>query len=474
MKRQIILALGLGLYSSAALSAGITLFDDVGPLTDPATAVPLADELVTPFVLPASFQQEVIADRRNQQSLGHQNSGLWDMIDTNRTGPDANRYLFMPFEPNYGGGVPGIDGSGVQRVDLWDPDYDTRTVTLVNPLTDTFIRGDASRWTPWGTWLTAEENTGSAGGVLHGRLFEITNPVTATGPGDTNFVHREIIPRVAHEGLAFDSANDMYFVEELNGGSIFKFSSANPNAASGADFFNAGTVYVAKVDGGGNTSATGAVVWEPLTDATGAALPAYAAAVDAGTGDLVGDAAANIAAATEYLRPEDIELGILNNGDEFLTIAMTTSDEVYGYNIATAMMTVFADRDTIDLATGMAVGAAFNAPDNMAIDADGNFYIVEDQGVPNADIWRAVDLNNDGDLLDPGEGLARWAGLRTSGAEPTGLFFALDDPNVAYVNVMHPSSGNDALVRITVTPVPGAVWLLGGGLIGLACVRRRR
>ena len=47
-------------------------------------------------------------------------------------------------------GVAGVDGSGVQRVDLWDPNYNTRTVTLVNPLTGTFIRGDASRWTPWG------------------------------------------------------------------------------------------------------------------------------------------------------------------------------------------------------------------------------------------------------------------------------------------------------------------------------------
>ena len=57
------------------------------------------------------------------------------MIDTNRTGPDAGRYLFMPFEHS--------SGSGVQRVDLWDADYNTRTKTLVNPLTDNFIRGDA-------------------------------------------------------------------------------------------------------------------------------------------------------------------------------------------------------------------------------------------------------------------------------------------------------------------------------------------
>jgi uncharacterized protein len=264
MRMKFALALGVALYSTTALSAGITLFDDVGPLTDPAVSVPVGQELITPFALPNTpsiiIEQKVIADRDTQLGLGQQNSGTWDMIDSNRTGPDANRYLFMPFEPNYGAGVPGVNGSGVQRVDTWDPNYNTRTVTLVNPLTDTFIRGDASLWTPWGGWLTGEENTGTAGGVRHGRMFELTNPVAATGPGDANFVHRDIIPRVAHEGLAFDSFKNLYFIDELNGGSLYRFSSADPNATSGDDFFNAGTVYVAKVAGGNNFGATGAVV----------------------------------------------------------------------------------------------------------------------------------------------------------------------------------------------------------------------
>jgi uncharacterized protein len=297
MRMKIAVTLGVALYSTTALSAGNTLFDDVGPLNTPAVAVPVGQELITPFVFPNTptivFLQEVIADRNTQLGLGQQNSGSWDMIDTNRTGPDANRYLFMPFEPNFGGGVAGVDGSGVQRVDLWDPNYNTRTVTLVNPLTETFIRGDASRWTPWGGWLTGEENTGTAGGVLHGRLFEVTNPVTATGPGDTDFVHRSIIPRVAHEGLAFDSFNNLYFIDELNGGSLYRFSSADPNAANGDDFFDAGTVSVAKVAGGGNFGATGAVVWEAITDAMAVVLPAYNASIDGVSGSIIGDQAAN-------------------------------------------------------------------------------------------------------------------------------------------------------------------------------------
>ena len=82
------------------------------------------------------------------------------------------RYLFMPFETGT---------AGVQRVDLQNPHYDTRTVTIVAPGTDGFVSGDASRWTPWGGYLTGEESWGA--GSVKGRLFEVTNPITA-GPDE--------------------------------------------------------------------------------------------------------------------------------------------------------------------------------------------------------------------------------------------------------------------------------------------------
>lgn len=95
MYSKIALTLGVALYSTTALSAGITLFDDVGPNTTPAAAVPVGQELIAPLVLPSApgliFTQKVIADRNTQLGLGEQNSGSWDMIDSNRTGPDANR-----------------------------------------------------------------------------------------------------------------------------------------------------------------------------------------------------------------------------------------------------------------------------------------------------------------------------------------------------------------------------------------------
>ena len=82
---------------------------------------------------------------------------------------------------------------------------------------------------------------------------------------------------------------------------------------------------------------------------------------------------------------------------------------------------------------------ALASPDNLAIDHEGNIYIVEDRngGVDN-DIWFAQDLNQDGDLTDAGEGLGRWASNGTVGSEFTGLYFDPTDKRRAWVNIQHP------------------------------------
>ena len=87
-------------------------------------------------------------------------------------------------------------------------------------------------------------------------------------------------------------------------------------------------------------------------------------------------------------------------------MATTTTNEVYASISQPSTISVFANRNTIDLATGLPVGAALTSPDNLAIDHDGNIYIIEDRnGGVDDDIWFAKDLNQDGDLLDAGEGL---------------------------------------------------------------------
>src|SRR4029453_17729161 len=112
---------------------------------------------------------------------------------------------------------------------------------------------------------------------------------------------------------------------------------------------------------------------------------------------------------------------------------------------------VFPHRNTTDLATGAPAGEALANPDNLAVDHDGNIYIVEDRGGAQADdIGFAKDPNADGDLADPGEGIGRWASNGTVGSEFTGLYFDPTNKRRAWVNIQHPASGADRTIEITI------------------------
>src|SRR5215213_210470 len=103
---------------------------------------------------------------------------------------------------------------------------------------------------------------------------------------------------------------------------------------------------------------------------------------------------------------------------DYLYVATTSTHEVYRLDLSHNTISLFASRTTIDLPTGRPVGAAFTNPDNLAVDHDGHIYMVEDRnGGVDDDIWLAKDLNDDGDLTDAGEGLARWASNGTPGSE---------------------------------------------------------
>jgi secreted PhoX family phosphatase len=139
------------------------------------------------------------------------------------------------------------------------------------------------------------------------------------------------------------------------------------------------------------------------------------------------------------------------SGNQYLYVTTTTTNVTYRLDLTKQTIQVFADRTTIDLATGVAVGGALGNVDNLAIDHDGNIYIVEDfEGGVADDIWFARDLNGDGDLTDAGEGIGRWASNGTLGSEFTGLYFDPTNKRRAWVNIQHPDSGNDRTIEITI------------------------
>jgi hypothetical protein len=443
------------LLASTVLAADGTRFSDFTPLA--SSALPTSDESAPIIFGNPEIQQRSIADRSAQLFALKPNSGSWDMNTVNETGAHKGRYLFAVFETGQ---------AGVQRHDLLTGETDT---IWQSPSAGAHVSFDPSFWTPWGTLITGEESWSAPGDTgypsRYGRLFELKNPIEAPGifnpvTGFSNagadFVHQNVIPRTSHEGIQFDKAGNMYFVDELNGGCIYKYTASATfgDVMSGkAEYFAAGQTFVLRVGNGNTPNATGAFTWVPLTTTLGLPLAGAVTITDPlGVTSVDARATANLAQfkGTDYQRPEDILIQTVRDAD-YLYVTTTTTHETYRLDLKNQTISVFADRNTIDLATGAAVGSALSNPDNLAIDLDGNIYIVEDRnGGVDDDIWFARDLNGDGDLKDPGEGIGRWATNGTVGSEFTGLYFDPTDKRRAWVNIQHPSSGNDRTIEITI------------------------
>ncbi len=439
-----------GLVAGAgAAHAGSLRFSDFTPLE--SSAGPTTDEAHPITFGNPAFQQRSIASVEEQLAAGEPNSGVWDMNTVNETGPQKGRYLFTPFESGQ---------SGIQRTDLATEETET---IWYSPEPGDYVRWDASYWTPWGTYVTAEEEwcTDASGCNTnpYGRLFELTNPLTAdsvTEDGEAgNVEHRNVIPRVSHEGIQFDKNRNMYFIDEVNGGSLYRYTSAASwgQIKSGrAGYFDAGQTSVLRVGDGMTPNATGDYAWVPITDKQGAPLPGAIEITDPnGVTSVDGRNTTDLPQfkGTDYQRPEDLQLQT-QKGVERLYMATTTTSEVYTLNLRSQEISVFADRDTTDLATGQPVGSGLASPDNLALDHEGNLYIVEDRnGGVDDDIWFAQDLNHDGDLDDAGEGIGRWASNGTEGSEFTGLYFDPTNKRRAWVNIQHPDSDNDRTIEIT-------------------------
>ncbi|MDH4363206.1 MAG: hypothetical protein OEY70_03835, partial [Acidimicrobiia bacterium] len=203
MRRLAPFAAAGGLLLSAAWGGGPASadgkadFEDYTPLT--VSAGPAADEAFPITLGNPNMVQRSIVDRAGQLAAGAPNSGNFDMITLNEGGRDKGRYLFTVFETGQG---------GVQRTDLETGRAET---VWMSPGPGRHVSFDASYWTPWGTFITAEESwcTNAAGcNSIYGRLFELRNPLTAPGitgspspaaNAGADFVHRNVVPRTSHE-----------------------------------------------------------------------------------------------------------------------------------------------------------------------------------------------------------------------------------------------------------------------------------
>ena len=441
------------------------------PLTQSSAVAPPnhVNELNSPWQTPPGITQvnltsmdeieaDVLQSVQRSNNSGR-NASMWDMIAYDKTG----NYLFIPHETPWGAGVSRYDilrdinelifagdGEGEMCQDFVPEEPRDPTKNCPYWAND-YAAFDPCRWTPNGTLFLAEEWSGL------GRVVEILNPFAKVD--EIQYRVLESIANVAHEGINFSKQNDrvIYYIDEWNSGSIYKFVMETPGD------YTKGQTFVLRVnafDGNPadlwndasneNAIRTGRARWKAITNKNGKPKPGITDPFrDGPTNDprdnvdtRGGRIAADDAGGTPYGRPEDMEVGTLANGNEVLYIAITSENAVYSVEIIDdfrAHVRVFASRDTPKNVDYAATTGILNSPDNLAQDALGNIYVIED--APNnsdvgGDIWFARDVDNDG----VAESLDHFLSIQVDGSEATGMIFNPKIPTEFVVAVQHPDS----------------------------------
>lgn len=467
----------VALAVSQAIHAGTAPY--FNPLTQSAAVASPnhVNELNGPWVAPAGLSQdnltslaEVEADvtQSMQRVAAGTSSSMIDMLAYDTRG----RYLFIPHETPFGAGISRYDIEQDRSELLFAGDEEAAATGECDPTgacpawDNDFGAFDPARVTPNGTVIAAEEWAGL------GRVVELLNPFgpapadpTATALTEgVDYRVLDSIAKVSHEGIAFSEkyANDViYYVDEWNSGSIYKLElQQRGNYAAG------GQTFVLSVDAfaatGGDPAANwnegvnetaerfGPATWVPITDADGNALPGVTDPFRNGpTNDprsnddtRGGRPAADDVGGTPYGRPEDMEVGLLPNGNEILYVATTSEQAVISIEILSsekAMVRPFASRETPKNLGFPGTTGRIDSPDNLAQDALGNIYIIEDQPNNNdvgGDVWFARDTDNDG----VAESVDHFMTLQVAGSEATGMIFDPTDPTRFVIAVQHPRS----------------------------------
>lgn len=463
------IASGVLLAMSQATCAATDVF--FNPLTQSAAVAQVpnhVNEINSPWQVPAGVTYTNLTSLHEIESDGTQSTirvpGLGSsasMTDMSAFDP-SGRYIFLPHETQFGAGLTRYDmvtdkATNLFRGDMngahgdWSSDYGAL---------------DPATWTPKNTLLVAEEWSGQ------GRMFEVTNPMADVNGGEVVVVNElDSIPNVSHEGLRFNHAGTaLYFVDEDHSGSIYKFVPTVPGV------YSAGQTFVLAVDafagdpsgaGANQPNRTGLAHWVALTDEDGVALTTADPFDNATRG---GRAAADEIGGTPYDRPEDVEVGYLGNGNEVLYFNATSFHRVYSVEElgkGEAMVRLAADTSTPKNLGYAGTTGSISSPDNLAQDALGNIYVVEDK--PNSDnvggdVWFLRDTNNDG----VAESLDHFMSLQVKGAENTGMIFRPGHPTQFIINVQHPESTADEI-----NGMGDATWLIDlKGVVAPPCVGR--
>lgn len=439
------------------------------PLTESAPVVPPNDvaELNAPWVTPSGVIQTNLVNMDEVENSIYQSivrvpagnvSSMFDMLAF----APGGRYIYIPHETPIGAGVSRHDVEQRFTEVLFAGDQGGANGDWSND----YAAFDPARFTPNKRLWLGEEWSGE------GRIIEVINPRANASAIRTREL--QSIANVSHEGIEFSNKNPkiVYYVDEWNSGAIYKFVSRD-------SAYNSGRTFVLSVDAFDGVSAdlwndpsnvgkvrTGPGRWIPLTDGRGNPLTSIDPFRNGPTDDprtnpatRGGRGAADEVGATPYGRPEDTIIKTLANGNEALFFAATSETTVYVVEML-GERRVHVREFLSEASTPKNLGfdpttGVLNSPDNLALDALGNVYVIED--APNSsstggDIWFARDIDNDG----VAESLDHFLSIQVAGSEATGMIFHPRNPAQFAVAVQHPTSTDLSVVP---NGFGDAVWM---------------
>lgn len=492
-RRSVVVAAGLGVASALALAGtgGVGQAQEAPVGNSSPTEgqfqfepLPTSTECTSggnkaqPFVLPAGYAQTVFAAEGDGGTID-----LWDMNTQNETGDQAGRFLYRTHETR-----------SASQVSMTDLETNATRVLAQNP---TWERFDGIVWNDRGTTAMdpSAEGARTKPTILAAEEVQRSNfPDPRAPQSQAGLVYEidpqtgEEVPRPAvgsrsHEGMRFDPQGNLYGISETNanqpsqtdpappftGGFIYRFVPERPGDLSSGELFA-----LRLVEPTGDR--TGEAMWVPL---------------DPVQSQINSDVAAAEAGATGYNRPEDVEITTStgNNrgatGANTMYVSITGEDRVLAIDLrepksGSEHLTAFvsdyvrAGVNAPPPSEGVISGPDnFDAPDNLALDRNGNLYITEDPGGTSAnkrfgdDIFAATPGQTDAGRPTTAQEVVRFASLTDCDAEPTGIYFKMtgrgtgtgsdtdatgvnENSETLFVNAQHRGGdGQDEAVAIT-------------------------
>ncbi|MEN4760508.1 alkaline phosphatase PhoX [Chryseobacterium sp. C39-AII1] len=342
-----------------------------------------------------------------------------------KNGSSTNGYLSVNHETNPGG-VTMAEINYNPTSKLWQLSR-SRAVSFSDPSLVQTIRNCSGGITPWGTIITAEEQTTSAdvngdGMKDYGWLVEI-DPATAqviskNADGTKGKLWQMGI--MNHENVVINNAGTIaYYGEDGGTHMVYKFVADTPNDLSSGD------LYVLKLDQGLTTAG------DPVgTTATWLQVPNKLKADQNNTAS-----AAQTVGGTRFNGVEDVDISPIDGKIYFTAKGL---DRVYRLqdNGATASQveTFVGGASTtysFDTAQGVKTEAWGDGNDNLTFDELGNLWVLQDGGKNY--IWV---IAPDHTAANP---KVKLFASMPAGSEPTGLTFT-PDHKFGFFSVQHPNS----------------------------------